>query len=678
MVKRTNLEGVARIMGSQIEMRLVGTEARVRPSSYLGADMFFKYKAACDGSGAIFNRDLKCQMAELDAVPGLIAELKKQGFEPRVDSPLQTALLARADAAKQDIKGADARLASIRDAVKAQGLALFPFQEAGVAWLAPRARAILADDMGLGKTIQALVAAPTGAPVLVICPAAVKGVWVAEAKRWRPDLTTAVLKGRSSFRWPQPGEMVVLNYDILPDDPNGGGLTKADPGLFDGRRSDSCPKNLTLIVDECHALKNRKALRSVRFRKLAKLTLKAGGRAWGLTGTPLLNKPPELWNLLESFELAKTTFGHWSAFAKMFGGWKAQWGYQWGKPGPRVKECLRKTMLKRRREEVLPDLPTKMWEDREVKIDAGMQAMCDKFMADYGDAFMDSLGVAIKTKKGGNIGFEEISAVRAALATAKIPAMMDVVIEHEQADEKLIVFSAHRRPIDELAKRPGWDTITGDVAPAKRTEIVKRFQAGQLKGLALTIQAGGIGLTLTRAHRALFVDLAWTPALNSQAEDRICRIGQDKGVIITRLVAEHQLDRRVNELLSVKQALITGSVDAAAVKDAAAGADPGAFEAAAAAGKIIGNGAPQPKPRREARGKLEEWAFNGVLQLALLDPDFAAQENGVGFNRLDGKLGHSLADQIRAKDGLTEAQWHILTKMLRKYHGQIGQVPDES
>jgi SNF2 family DNA or RNA helicase len=107
--------------------------------------------------------------------------------------------------------------------------------------------------------------------------------------------------------------------------------------------------------------------------------------------------------------------------------------------------------------------------------------------------------------------------------------------------------------------------MSGAVNAATRTETVAAFQAGRLRGIALTIGAGGVGLTLTRSPHALFVDLAWTPADNSQAEDRVYRIGQTRGVTITRLIADHPIDQHVTRLLTVKQRTIAASVEASAV-----------------------------------------------------------------------------------------------------------------
>ena len=139
--------------------------------------------------------------------------------------------------------------------------------------------------------------------------------------------------------------------------------------------------------------------------------------------------------------------------------------------------------------------------------------------------------------------------------------MLELVESHEEEEVPLIVFSAHRNPIIELGKRDGWEIITGDTKSEERQKIVNRFQAGELRGVGLTIQAGGVGLTLTKAWKAIFVDLDWTPALNQQAEDRLCRIGQTRPVEIVRLVSDHVLDKHILNLLSSKISLFEKAID---------------------------------------------------------------------------------------------------------------------
>lgn len=159
--------------------------------------------------------------------------------------------------------------------------------------------------------------------------------------------------------------------------------------------------------------------------------------------------------------------------------------------------------------------------------------------------------------------FEMLSAMRAALATAKIPACLELVEQYEEANEPVVVFSDHQAPIEALGARPGWAMLYGKTPMDQRQTIVDAFQAGKLKGVACSIKAAGVGITLTRADTIIFVDQSWVPALNEQAQDRICRIGQKRGCNIITLAADHPLDKRIAELLSIKQAMVSATVEKA-------------------------------------------------------------------------------------------------------------------
>src|SRR5262249_62069270 len=108
--------------------------------------------------------------------------------------------------------------------------------------------------------------------------------------------------------------------------------------------------------------------------------------------------------------------------------------------------------------------------------------------------------------------FEKFSQVREKLARSRVKPMRGLVEQFEEQGEPLVVFSAHRAPVEALAGRPGWAVITGDTDPQARQAAVSAFQAGELRGLGLTIQAGGTGVTLTRAAGVVFVGLGGTPA----------------------------------------------------------------------------------------------------------------------------------------------------------------------
>lgn len=98
--------------------------------------------------------------------------------------------------------------------------------------------------------------------------------------------------------------------------------------------------------------------------------------------------------------------------------------------------------------------------------------------------------------------------------------------------------------------------ITGETSAAQRSAIVEQFQQGKLFGVAATIKAAGVALTLTRSHNCVFVDRDWTPANNLQAEGRLQRIGQKSNILVTNLVCDHALDIHVTETLMRKQAII--------------------------------------------------------------------------------------------------------------------------
>jgi SWI/SNF-related matrix-associated actin-dependent regulator 1 of chromatin subfamily A len=678
-------------------------KALLKPGEFLGSDLWPKYLTACKAAGGTYDAGKKAQVIDAGNVGIAIEQLALAGFEPVVETKLAEQVRSMAREIQQAVDGAKDRLEALNEQLKKRGLELFPFQRSGVQWLASRRAGILADEMGLGKTIQTLAALPAKAPVVAVCPASLKhSVWKREAGIWRPDLKPFVCSGRGSFMWPTEGEMAVINYDILPTEES---LDKTPACMDDmfSQRHVVCQQGTILLADEAHALKNRKASRTANFRALAKRVREANGRVWLLTGTPLLNRPQELWTLLEVAGVAAEAFGTFYNFVRLLGGNKTSFGIQWGgKVDAQVPDLLKRVMLHRRRTEVLPDLPKKIWNDVKVELSAEAKSVADAAIDKLRQATGQDLEDGeIDVTKIASVAFEELSAARAALAKAKIPALLEQIEVFEDNEEPVIVFSYHRAAIDQLAQRPGWAVITGDTPPEQRQQIVTEFQGGRLKGVAGTIQAAGTGLTLTRANQAIFVDLAWTPALNAQAEDRICRIGQTRGVIITRLIAEHILDERVAELLLEKQKLIESAVEKASVVNAeikldhAAALDkahvtdnPAAVRSsgrrpAAAAGprSLVSTlpGTPTPPNvttgRREALDAVEKWASRALLTLAALDQDHARQQNGVGFSRLDNDFGHSLAKQISDSGKLSDKQWVYAVRLAKKYQRQVGAPP---
>lgn len=437
---------------------------------------------------------------------------------------------------------------------------LYTFQVEGVNWLSKQSNAILGDDMGLGKSVQALMSLPSDGCGLIVAPAGLKYNWLDECKKWRDDLDCTVIEGRSNFRLPRKNEVVIVNYDILPD----WLLTPKKPTVqiqkdyyasLNTWRNDLKSKHsgvelVTLIVDEAHKVKNYKTKQSQKVKNLSSICKST----WGLTGTPLVNSPTDLYGVLDSLNMSYKVFGGLTRFRTLFNAWQDRFGWKYGEPKPIVPELLRRVMLRRKREQVLPDLPTKTYTTITVgDVDPVLRRQMDEMWDEYGGT------VEIEEELP---PFEMFSKLRYDLAKSRIEAMLEYVENAEEQNVPLVVFSAHLPPLDALLVRDGWAVISGDTKPERRQEITRDFQTGKLKGVGVSIKAGGVGLTLTRAWKALFVDLDWTPAANTQAEDRICRIGQTSNKVeVVRMVSNHPLDIHVNNLLSKKMSLIQAAID---------------------------------------------------------------------------------------------------------------------
>jgi len=654
---------------------------RVELSGYLGG-LFGAYRSSVEQSGARvrkINGTWETTLPVLGA-PRLLALLDRAGIHTEVESTIVAEINRAAQGARATIAEGDARLESADAALAPTGRALREYQREGVRWLCSRAAqgALLADDMGLGKTATVLIALPNSARVLVICPAVAKGVWRAEVAKWRSDLRVTILEGRGCLtRWPEAGEILVVNYDVL------GEVPKAP-----------CPEGVVVIADEAHALKNGKALRTSRFRAISDTARAIGGRTWLVTATPLTNRPQELWSVLRAAGLEKEAFGNWPRFVHLFDGVDGKWGgIEWGtRVDPSVPEMLRRVMLRRDKLDVAKELPGKSREVRMVSLDReGLRAVESEIKALLKEG--SSIDDILEEIEKGDVEFTQLARLRAALAGAKLPSVIELVEQYEEAEEPLVVFSAHRVVIDALATRPGWGRISGDETAEQKTAAAEAFQRGELKGIAATIKAGGVAITLTRACNEVFVDHAWTPADNVQAEDRVFRIGQTRPVNIICLQANHPVDARVEDLLLRKTALYEQSIGAARLQSGEVKIEVLAADAV----NIVAPKAEVPvaKPTKTYRRRLywrdettaepdtgeahapsnavEFWAARSLQTLSALDPDRAMEENGVGFNKADGGCGHALSGQLDF-EGLTDRGWKAAVKLLAKYHRQVGKA----
>ena len=467
------------------------------------------------------------------------------------------ALDAQADAFAQLLALAphDAE-AAFQDAARlARGL--FPHQIEGVAFLLGRKRAILADDMGLGKTRQAIVALQHRAPsgrYLVVCPASVKRNWAREIGIATPDATTHVIERGAGP--PSDEQWVIVNYDIL------------------GKHIDilGAIPWAGIVFDEAHYLKNHRSARSRLARQLAdraKGRDGAGPAVYLLTGTPLTNRPRDLFVLLQ---LAGHPLGRsFLSFAKRYcAAEKNDYGWQTG-GASNIEELtvqLHGVMLRRAKDDVLA-LPPKLrtWLPLEVPKGTGVQDMKKVVALLVGESNVTSGSTIDDRQRRGRL-LHAVMLARQTLAIAKAAATIDFVDGAVDQGEKVIVFSSFEGPIDQFTAYFGSACVvlTGSTPANRRQSLVDRFQQDdEVRVFVANIIAGGIGFNLTAATQVVFNDLDWVPANHWQAEDRAYRIGQTRTVNVTYMVASNTIDDFVQSVLEKKATLVRAVVDGTAM-----------------------------------------------------------------------------------------------------------------
>jgi hypothetical protein len=322
---------------------------------------------------------------------------------------------------------------------------------------------------------------------------------------------------------------------------------------------------VALALDEAHRVARAKTKRTTSVRGLTS----AARRVIGMTGTPVEDDPFVLSSLLTTcgcnpFDRELLLWG-FHAHKLPHGGYEferepssAAGAKGAIKVRPGVPEMLRRVLLRRRQVDVLADLPPLVFSEIPVPLDEKLFAALDVLAADD--------EVRRLVAEGELPPFGKIAEVRALLAAALVPMMLEVVEEHELQSTPLVVFAEHTAPIEALRGRAGWAVITGagttiSGKPATRAEAVAAFQSGEAIGFAGTIASCGDAITLTRSSRMLFVDLAYAHRLNTQAFKRCHRPGQRECVHISTFVPEHPIARHVAAVLARKSDFAVAVLD---------------------------------------------------------------------------------------------------------------------
>ena len=394
---------------------------------------------------------------------------------------------------------------------------LYKHQVQAIEWLGQRPKAILALDMGLGKTCVSSL--DLSVPALVVCPASLKLNWQAELAMWRPELSVQVVR---SPKDPIKGlDVTIVNYDIL--------------GKLD------LPTPTTLIVDEAHYIKNYKAKRT----KLLMSLIKATSNVSLLTGTPIVNRPIELWTLL--YSIGATKLGYFEFGMRFCAGWKTPWDtYDFSgssRKGELIK-VLEPFMLRMTKEECI-DLPSKTY--RIIALDLSVDKREKQFSQDQIDT-PDS------------IPFEAISDIRRLNAERKLDQSISYIKDCLEQTDKIVVFAHHTHIIDGLMdalKEFEPVMVTGSVKNEDRHVAVQTFQNNpKCRVFVGNIKAAGVGLTLTAASHVVFVEAPWSPADLQQAADRCHRIGQQNNVTIDLLTITGSIDEIILHKILTKMDVI--------------------------------------------------------------------------------------------------------------------------
>ncbi len=428
---------------------------------------------------------------------------------------------------------------------------LRPYQLDGFRWLMRLADwgvgACLADDMGLGKTIQALAmlqARAEDGPALVIAPASVTRNWMREAARFAPTLNPVLLVGSDRQEIIDnvgPYDMLVVSYGLLPFE--GEALAQKRFG--------------TIVLDEAQAIKNRGTKRSQIAMQLQ------GDFRVATTGTPIENHLGELWNLFTF--LNPGLLGSFQRFNEKYTIPITR--NSDNERRQQLRRLIQPFILRRRKEEVLEELPPKTEVTLTVELSPAERA--------FYEALRQHALESIDDSEGPNRRFQilaELMKLRQAachpklvnpdvdIPSSKLELLAETVQELRENGHKALIFSQfvrHLKIVEQWAIENDvpYQYLDGSTPGPKRDDAVQAFQRGEGDIFLISLKAGGTGLTLTAADYVLHLDPWWNPAVEDQASDRAHRIGQQRPVTVYRLVSENTIEEKIVKLHAEKRDL---------------------------------------------------------------------------------------------------------------------------
>lgn len=451
---------------------------------------------------------------------------------------------------------------------------LYPFQKEMVDKFSdPRYPHVLCgDDMGLGKTIEAMTldrskrlnSHRSGQKTLILAPLTPVGSWEDHYARFMPEYKVCALdpKNRCLFLADvQRGDhdIYIMHWDAL----------RLMPELSDKFW-------FHVIGDEIHRIKNRKAQVTRALKKI-----KTANKL-GLSGTPADNAPQDLWSILNW--LYPKTFSSYWRFFKMYVDYIADPNHGYHIiTGVRNEKHLHRQIepffIRRRKEEILTELPDKYYTSRWVELTPQQRKAYDQMrknmlawvgdqldkplaapivitqlmrLQQFADACVDIEPSQVYNRK--TEAFEYKYRYILTEPSSKLNECMDII---ESTDESIVVFSQFKQMVYLLGAKleaagVSFGLLTGDTPKGDRDNLVADFQAGKKRVFVATIGAGREGITLTKSSTVVFLDRAWPTGWNRQAEDRLHRIGQANAVQVIDIMAKNTVDYGRKQRIEMK------------------------------------------------------------------------------------------------------------------------------
>ena len=433
--------------------------------------------------------------------------------------------------------------------VKIKGLKgkLRPYQNQGVSFLETMGgKGLIADEMGLGKTIQAIAYMqlhPELRPAIVIVPGCVKYKWEREIIKWmcKPG-QIQILQGQSADEKIN-GDIIIANYDILHY-----WRTKLYKAGFK-----------TVIIDEVQYIKNNTAKRTnvvIRLGKKAKAVI-------GLSGTPIENRPIELYNFIRICK-PKLFKDRFSFGLEYCGAYNGQYGWNFNGASNTIKlnKLLREhIMIRRLKKDVLKELPEIQY--NVIPLSLSNAKDYDRAKTDFIEFVKETKGIKAASAAERAQTLAQLAELKKLAAIGKYQEAIQWIDDFLETGQKLVVAYWHKEIGNMFMSKYGTIAVKIDGSVSNKDKIAQQFQTSKkIKIAFVNMKAGGVGLDLFAASNMVIFEYPWSPSLIAQVIARIHRIGQTSNKVSAHyMVGIDSIDDKLVQILDKKQNIITQVMD---------------------------------------------------------------------------------------------------------------------